>query len=201
MGDARVYPRAAHVNRAGSCAYSRGMIGEHELRDARSYAAERLADAGVVLTAEERDAIEVADFGLSRLAETGLQLLVYVNTDRYCAKELVVRPGQTCPEHRHPPFDGTPGKEETFRCRSGLVYLYVEGDPTPDPACTPPPGAYTVGHEIELRPGMQHTIPPGTLHWFQAGSEGAVVSEFSTTSLDGLDEFSDPDVARATVVG
>ncbi len=47
-------------------------------------------------------------------------MLVYVNTDRYCAKELVLYPGQTCPEHRHPPFDGTPGKEETFRCRRGL---------------------------------------------------------------------------------
>ena len=182
-------------------AYSRGVIGEHELREARLYAAERLADAGVVLTAQERDAIEVADFGLSRLAETGLQLLVYVNTDRYCAKELVLRPSQTCPEHRHPPFEGTPGKEETFRCRSGLVYLYVEGDPTPDPPCTPPLGTYTVGHEVELRPGMQHTIPPGTLHWFQAGSEGAVVSEFSTASRDELDEFTDPNVARATVVG
>ena len=123
-------------------------------------------------------------------------LLVYVNTDRYCAKELVLRPGQTCPEHRHPPFQGTPGKEETFRCRSGLVYLYVEGDPTREPACTPPPGAYTVGREIELRPGMQHTIPPGTLHWFQAGPEGAVVSEFSTTSRDELDEFTDANVLR-----
>jgi D-lyxose ketol-isomerase len=176
------------------------VITRHELEDARQYAAERLAEAGIVLTTEERDAIEVADFGLSRLEETGLQLLVYVNTDRYCAKELVLRPGQTCPEHRHPPFDGTPGKEETFRCRSGLVYLYVAGEPTPEPACEPPPGAYTVRHEIELRPGEQHTIPPGTLHWFQAGSEGTVVTEFSSASRDELDEFTDERIARETVV-
>jgi D-lyxose ketol-isomerase len=176
------------------------MITRRELEEAQQYTAERLAAAGIVLSAEERDAIEVADFGLSRLEETGLQLLVYVNTDRYCAKELVLRPGQTCPEHRHPPFDGTPGKEETFRCRSGLVYLYVEGEPTPAPACEPPPGAYTVLHEIELRPGEQHTIPPGTLHWFQAGPEGAVVTEFSSASRDELDEFTDEQVARETVV-
>jgi D-lyxose ketol-isomerase len=176
------------------------MITRRELEEAQQYTAERLAAAGIVLTAEERDAIEVADFGLSRLEETGLQLLVYVNTDRYCAKELVLRPGQTCPEHRHPPFDGTPGKEETFRCRSGLVYLYVEGEPTPQPACEPPPGAYTVRREIELRPGEQHTIPPGTLHWFQAGPEGAVVTEFSSASRDELDEFTDEHVARETVV-
>jgi D-lyxose ketol-isomerase len=177
------------------------MITRHELQEAQRYTAARLAEVGIVVTADERDAIEVADFGLSRLEETGLQLLVYVNTDRYCAKELVLMPGQTCPEHRHPPFDGTPGKEETFRCRSGLVHLYVEGEPTPAPACEPPPGAYTVRHEIELGPGEQHTIPPGTLHWFQAGSEGAVVTEFSSASRDDLDEFTDERVARETVVG
>jgi D-lyxose ketol-isomerase len=194
------YPLRGRSNRRRR-AYSRLVISERELEDARHYAAERLEEAGVVLTAHERETIEVADFGLSRLEESGLQLLVYVNTDRYCAKELVLRPGQTCPEHRHPPFDGTPGKEETFRCRSGLVYLYVEGEKTPDPACVPPPGAYTVHHEIELHPGMQHTIRPGTLHWFQAGPDGAVVSEFSTASRDELDEFTDERVARTTVVG
>ena len=176
------------------------VITEQEQRDAREYAAAELAAAGIVLDDEERHGIEVADFGLSRLRETGLQLVVYVNTDRYCAKELVLRPGQTCPEHRHPPFDGTPGKEETFRCRRGLVYLYVDGPPTPEPACEPPRGVYTVRHEIVLEPGGQHTIPPGTLHWFRAGPDGAVVSEFSTASRDELDEFTDPDVRRSTVV-
>jgi D-lyxose ketol-isomerase len=176
------------------------MISQREQHEAREFAAAELAAAGIVLTPVEREAIEVADFGLSRLGETGLQLVVYVNTERCCAKELVLRPGQTCPEHRHPPFEGTPGKEETFRCRRGLVYLYVEGEPTADPTCAPPSGAYTVRHEIRLRPGEQHTIPPNTLHWFQAGHEGAVVSEFSTTSRDELDEFTDPAVRRSTVV-
>jgi len=170
-----------------------------EKREAQAYAAERLQAAGIALTAREREEIEVADFGLSNLRETGLQLLVYVNTDRHCAKELVLYPGQTCPEHRHPPFEGTPGKEETFRCRQGLVYLYVEGEPTPEPAITPPPGAYTVKHEIRLGPGEQHTIPANTLHWFQAGPEGALVSEFSTASRDEHDVFTDQRVRRVPV--
>lgn len=177
------------------------MITEEEQREARDYAIAELEAVGVVLTEAERAAVEVADFGLSRLSETGLQLVVYVNTDRHCAKELVLYPGQTCAEHRHPPFDGTPGKEETFRCRRGVVYLYVEGEPTPAPAANPPQGVFTVSHEIVLRPGEQYTIPPNTLHWFQAGPEGAVVSEFSTASRDELDVFSDPDVRRAPVVG
>jgi D-lyxose ketol-isomerase len=176
------------------------MITREEHDHARRYAAERLEAAGIVLTDAERASIEVADMGLGRLRETGLQLLVYVNTERCCAKELVLYPSQTCPEHRHPPFDGTPGKEETFRCRRGLVYLYVAGEPTPDPACEPPPGEYTVRREIVLRPGEQHTIPPDTLHWFQAGPEGAVVSEFSTQSRDELDVFTDPRIERAPAV-
>ena len=176
------------------------MITREEQRAAQAYAAAELAAAGIVLTQAERDGIEVADFGLSRLRETGLQLLVYVNTDRYCAKELVLYPGQTCPEHRHPPFAGTPGKEETFRCRRGLVYLYVEGEPSPDPAVEPPEGAYTVRRELRLAPGDQHTIAPDTLHWFRAGPDGAVVTEFSSTSRDELDVFTDERVERATVV-
>jgi D-lyxose ketol-isomerase len=176
------------------------VITRAEQREAQEYAVARLEETGVVLRDEERRSIEVADFGLGRLRETGLQLLVYVNTDRHCAKELVLYPRQTCAEHLHPPFDGAPGKEETFRCRRGVVYLYVEGEPAREPACTPPAGAYTVFHEIVLQPGEQHTIPPNTRHWFQAGPEGAVVSEFSTASRDELDVFTDPDVRRDTVV-
>ena len=184
-------------------AYAPGMLTRTELEDARRRATAALAEAGIVLTSAEQDAIEIADFGLSELGRTGLEVVVYVNTPRVCAKELVLFPDQTCPEHLHPPFDGTPGKEETFRCRAGRVYLYVEGEPTPEPACRPPRaelGAYTAWHEIVLDPGEQHTIQPGTLHWFQAGPEGAVVSEFSTESRDELDVFTDPAIGRATVV-
>jgi D-lyxose ketol-isomerase len=55
---------------------------------------------------------------------------------------------------------------------------------------------YTVFHELELSPGEQYTIPPNTLHWFQAGDEGAVVSEFSSTSRDEFDIFTDPRIER-----
>jgi D-lyxose ketol-isomerase len=177
------------------------MLTAAELDVARKRAAAVLADSGIVLTEAETDGIEVADFGLSRLEETGLEVVVYVNTSRVCAKELVMFPRQLCPEHRHPPFDGTPGKEETFRCRAGVVYLYTEGESTPEPAARPPQdGVFTVWHEIVLRPGEQHTIAPDTLHWFQAGDEGAVVSEFSTESRDDLDVFTDSRIRRDTVV-
>ena len=179
------------------------MLTRSEVLAAQERAAAVLAGAGIVLTDAERAEIEVADFGLSRLDEIGLEVVVYVNTDRVCAKELVLLPRQTCPEHRHPAHDGSPGKEETFRCRQGVVFLYTEGEPTPSPACRAPgddPSAFTVWHEVVLRPGEQYTIAPDTLHWFQAGDDGAVVSEFSTTSTDELDVFTDPRIGRATVV-
>lgn len=138
-----------------------------------------LEAAGIVLTPAEREQIEIADFGLGRLDEVGLQIVVYVNTARVCAKELVLFPHQHCPEHRHPPVDGDPGKEETFRVRTGVVHLHVEG-----------------ADDIVLGPGEQYTIPPDTLHSFEAGDEGAIVSEFSTTSRDGLDIFTDPRIVR-----
>jgi D-lyxose ketol-isomerase len=159
---------------------------------ARQLAFEELTKAGIVITEEEKQRMEVTDFGLGMLEKIGLQVVIYVNNDRYCAKELYMLPGQICPEHRHPPFDSNPGKQETFRCRKGTVYLYVEGEPTPNPKGKVPEGmegVFNVWHEIVLKPGEQYTLAPNTLHWFQAGPEGAIVSEFSSSSRDRFDIF------------
>jgi D-lyxose ketol-isomerase len=185
---------------------------EQERQRARERAAEMLADAGVVLTEAERKGMEVVDYGLGNLEAVGTEIVVYVNDDRYCAKELVLFGGQTCPEHRHPPFEdhagveSYPGKRETFRCRAGEVYLYVEGDEAEAAEATPreewsvrPPMReeyYTAGKEIHLEPGEQYTIPPDTRHWFKAGEDGAVVSEFSSPSFDEKDVFTDPKIDR-----
>ena len=180
------------------------MLSRTEVDRARRRAADMLTRVGVVITPAELARIEVADFGLADLERTGLQLLTYVNTDRYCAKELMLFPGQTCPEHRHPAVGGEPGKMETFRCRWGTVHLFVEGIATTTNAARPPAGSeahYTVFHELLLLPGDQFTIPPDTLHWFQAGPEGAIVSEFSSTSRDELDVFTDPRIVRIPIVG
>lgn len=180
------------------------MITRNQVKIAQTKAAHLLEQVGICLTPAERENIEIAEFGLGELEYTGLELVVYVNTDRYCAKELVLFPGQTCPEHRHPPVGSDPGKMETFRCRWGKVWLYVEGQPTSPIQAIVPAGSeayYTVFHEIELTPGQQYTIPPNTLHWFQAAGEGAIVSEFSSTSRDEFDIFTDPRIKRIPEVG
>jgi len=175
------------------------MLTKEEVKSIQERASKYYQNAHIAITPEEKANIEVADFGLEEIEKTGLQLVTYVNNDRYCAKEMVLFPHQTCPEHRHPPVGGGPGKQETFRCRYGKVYLYVEGEKTPEPKGFAPEGSeeyYTVWHEIELNPGEQYTIKPNTLHWFQAGKDGAVVSEFSSHSDDATDIFTDPRIAR-----
>lgn len=171
-----------------------------EIVKAQKRTLEVLASASIAITPAEAENVEIADFGLGRLESEGLEIVVYTNNDRYCAKEMVLFPHQSCPEHKHPPVNGRPGKQETFRCRKGEVYLYISGEPVASPKAKVPSEFYTVFHEIMLKPGEQYTIMPETLHWFQAGSEGAVVSEFSSPSVDEADIFTDPNVKRIPII-
>ncbi len=79
------------------------------------------------------------------------------------------------------------------------MYLYVPGTKSARIRARLPEGReryYTVWHEVVLKPGDQYTLKPDTLHWFQAGDRGAIVSEFSSTSTDENDVFTDPNIRR-----
>ena len=150
------------------------MITREEQRQAQAYAAEQLAAAGIELSERERVGSRWPTSG-SRAREQGLR-----HADRYCAgARPLSRPG--VPGAPPPAVRGHAGKEETFRCRRGLVRLRV-------------------GTERLSSARATSTIPPDTLHSFRAGPDGAVVSEFSSASRDELDVFTDPAVRRATVV-
>ena len=58
------------------------------------------------------------DYGLDKLEETGLQLFIYVNTDRYCSKELVLFPARRV---RNTAIRRSAARRKTrdFRCRWG----------------------------------------------------------------------------------
>jgi D-lyxose ketol-isomerase len=171
-----------------------------DVKRAQEKAAEILEKAGIAITPREKEGMEVADFGLNDLDHFGIEVTIYEDNDRYCAKELVLFPRQICPEHRHPPVpDMDAGKQETFRCRWGEVYLYVKGESTPRPKAIVPKGHekyFSIRHEIVLKPGDQFTLPPDNLHWFQAGDEGAVLSEFSSMNTDEYDIWTNPNIRR-----
>ena len=144
--------------------------------------------------------MEITDMGLGDFYNIGLSLVVYVNTSRVCTKEMALLPNQTCPQHRHPPLPNSRGKEETFRCRWGEVYLYVSGLGSIVKINAKIPDKYidkfNVFHEIILKPGDQYTLNPDVWHWFQSGPEGAVLSEFSTHSDGKSDIFKDKNIKR-----
>lgn len=170
-----------------------------ETDHARRRAIELLQQCGIAFLPEEFNSIEVTDLGLGELESSGGQILTVVNTEKIAAKLLAMLPGQTLPEHRHPPLGDYPGKEETIRCQWGVLYLYGPGVPTENPLACPPAhrrATYTVWHEYILYPGEQVTFPPDTPHWFQAGPHGAVAWSFSTKAVDVKDIFTDQQIVR-----
>lgn len=184
----------------GRLATKRGfysMLTKKQYEQAQLRTVEFFEKAGIAITEEEKKRIEVIDFGYGDLEKMGLEILIYVNTPRVCAKELVLFLRQTCAEHVHPTIKGVPGKEETFRCRWGKVYMHVPGEKTKNPKAVKLERYeeyLTCMNEIELNPGEQYTLTPDTPHWFQAGECGAVISEFSTTSTDEQDMFKDTNI-------
>ncbi|MDD3706256.1 MAG: D-lyxose/D-mannose family sugar isomerase [Clostridiaceae bacterium] len=179
------------------------MIKRDEYVRHQKEALEYIEKANVVISNEEKEQISVNDFGLNDLANQGAEILTFFNTDRISYKIIVLLPGQTLPEHWHPPMGDDPGKEEIMRVRSGEVYLYVSGEPTENiKAKVPKKSAeyYTVYHQITMRPGEQVILNPGVIHWFQSGPEGAVIDDYSTCARDILDGFTDPNVKRITEI-
>lgn len=123
------------------------MTKRGSIEHAQERAANMLDAAGITITPDERRKIEIATFGLNALEREGLEIVVYVNTERYCAKELVMFSRQTCPEHRHPPVGADPGKMETFRVRSGVVWRGCTSRANPPPPCRrkyPPAASRTI---------------------------------------------------------
>ncbi|MGI6512587.1 MAG: D-lyxose/D-mannose family sugar isomerase [Catenisphaera adipataccumulans] len=156
----------------------------------------------IAFTPEELANIDYAGYGLDNVEEEGLNLIVYYNGDKYCAKEMALLPGQACPQHTHPDIEGREGKQETLRCRWGVVYVYYDdGTPLDESKIhTSVPSKnkqyYTAGHEVILHPGEQFTMMPRVAHWFKAGDDGAVISEFSTPSFDEFDTYENPAIKR-----
>ena len=58
------------------------MISGDELNRYRQEATEFFKRAYILVTPKEAANLEIADFGLSQFKETGLGVLVYVNTER-----------------------------------------------------------------------------------------------------------------------
>jgi D-lyxose ketol-isomerase len=174
------------------------LITNQEYRAAKQAAADLLVTSGIPLQAGELEKIEVVDFGLGNIREEGLQLLTIFETGRMAGRILVMTPGQTEPEHWHPPFGQDPGKQEVISAFWGEVRFYLPGEDTMEKGflVAGKEHLYTMRHEKVLKPGETLVLEPGSKHWFQAGEQGAVFYSFSTKVRDASDGFTDPGVVR-----
>jgi len=179
------------------------MITRAEFKEVSKTALSMINTAGIHLSESEPAKITAADFGLNHLQKEGIQILTMFETDRVAGKILILLPFQTIPEHWHPAVGNDPGKEEIIRAISGDLYFYIPGEDTLKHGfvVAGKENFYIARNEVILLPGEQLILQPGTKHWFQGGERGAVLYSFSTKVRDTLDQFSDPDVVRETVLG
>lgn len=178
------------------------MITKREYIKAREEAAELIKAAGVALSDQEIEQMDVADFGLGNLMAEGAQIVPLIDTDKIAMRVIALFPGQTEPEHWHTGFDGYEGKQETLRIISGRLYLYLPGEDTVSSGCIPAGREryYTSRKEHILESTDTITMPPLQKHWFQAGPEGCVFYTVSTLAVDAKDLFSDPNIVRKTKI-
>ena len=178
------------------------MIRKQELQEVCSEALNLIEQAGIYLTEFDKKNLTAADFGLNNIRDEGIEILTLFDTNRMAAKILVLLPFQTEPEHWHPPVGDDPGKEEVIRAIWGDLTFYIPGVNNMQKGfiVEGKEHCYTMRHEVDLKPGDQLILPPGTKHWFQAGARGAVMYSFSTKVTDLMDQFTDPNVIRQTVI-
>ena len=178
------------------------MITRSQVRMLQRRAFDLFRSVGLILKDTEVEAIEVADFGLSHPEVEGAQILTFVQTNRYAAKIIALLPGQTLPEHWHPPVGDDPGKQETVRVAGGRLYLYTDGPDTirAGRIVAGKDAAYAARHEHVLDPGDTRTFQPGEKHWFQGGPGGVALYSFSSVVRDTLDGFTDPAIKRSTEI-
>ena len=166
-------------------------------RTSGAASAAALAAAGLVLRPEEDEAIEVTDFGLGRFAG-GRARPLHLRQHRPLLR-------QGAGAGRRPGLSAAPAPAVRRRARQGGDLPLPPGQRAPvrrgrrrtrgrrrGPR---PSGKRGVVHRAPQScsaGGRAVTIPPNTWHWFAAGADGAIVSEFSSTSRDELDQWADP---------
>lgn len=162
-------------------------------------AIELIEQAGIPITNSERTRLSVNDLGLDNPRVEGFQYFDLLLTPMVRVSLLALLPNQTLPEHRHPAYDGSPGKEESVRAVTGELRVYIPGPDTLNAGFIVPgkEDYYTVRNEVVLAPGQGLTVEPRVAHWFQTGPAGAVFFTFQNRVDESLNTFTDPGVTRS----
>lgn len=159
-----------------------------------SQAREMLTKIPLKITESEMATLKVNDFGLDNLPTEGFAFIDLLRTERVRVTLLILGPYQTLPQHKHPPYPGETGKEESVRTLWGTFKVYVEGDADRQDLRIPEgkEAYYTARKEIVLEEGEQYSVPADMIHWFQAGPEGSVAIAFQNRVNEDHNIFYDP---------
>lgn len=159
-----------------------------------------LRQNGYPVNAAIKSKLWVTDFGLGRFTAVGLGVIVWHGDEKYnySGLDAFLLPRQIIPEHWHVKLAKIPAKMEAWLVRSGEIYAYAEGAPTPKIKAKPTEtdaANLTVRRERILRVGDIAGISrPLEKHWMQAGPRGAIFTEFSTFHSGAAVKFTDPKV-------
>ncbi|MCK4628895.1 MAG: hypothetical protein KAT56_07815 [Sedimentisphaerales bacterium] len=135
------------------------------------------------------------DFGLGNFRKEGFAFIDILRSAKLRITLLILLPGQTLPQHLHPPYDNETGKEETLRVIYGHTRVYVAGSDKNEGVKVPAgkEAYYTVFEEVGLEPGGQYSIKPGIEHWLQGGQDGSVNICFQNRVDEAKNVFLDSD--------
>lgn len=154
-----------------------------------------LLKSGFSVSQDELNRIEVNDLGLGNIRKEGFSFIDILRTKRLRITVLMLLPGQSLPQHVHPPYEDEIGKEETIRVIYGQTKVYSAEDDQNKENIKIPEGKekyYTAKYEVHLNQGEQYTVKPNTNHWFQGGEEGAVNICFQNRVDETRNIFFDP---------
>jgi D-lyxose ketol-isomerase len=147
------------------------------------------------------DEFWVADFGLGKFAEIGMGGIFWLNLkdENYFGHEIYLLPGQNIPEHRHVQTSDAEAKRESWQVRHGWVYLFGEGEESPEWKTLVPPSHKECCKSkavAKLMPGeVEHMGGPEQWHFMQGGDAGAIVTEYATYHDGNGLRFSHPGVS------
>jgi len=135
----------------------------------------------------------ILDFGLGDFARVGMAGIFWLNRQDYgyFGHEIYLLPGQMLAEHCHLATDKGPPKMESWHPRRGMIYVYGEGEPTPELLAKVPESQRK---QIKSQHGkalqVDETADLNRLtawHFMIAGPEGALATEYGTFhDMDGL---------------
>ncbi len=163
-------------------------------RNAIEMAQSLVLRSGFPIGEAELKTLQTNDFGLNNFEHEGFVFTDLLRTPFVRMTLMVFLPGQTLPQHKHPPHEDSPGKEESVRTLWGQFKVYVEGDSHRQDLVFPESKEpyYTARKETVLEVNEQFSVPPDTAHWFQAGPEGAVVLAVQNRVNEDYNQFYDP---------